>query len=363
MPAPITQYLDTWRGAVLGDREIVEGRVTDAHAAPSTELASALRAWDGFHYWEDTPSGRWLILVREPTRPRERWWLHALLLLVTMLTTSIAGAILAGRSGLPWTTPTLATLAAGVPFSVPLAIILLAHESGHYTLARRYRVDASPPYFLPLPPPVSLTGTLGAFIRLRSPVVDRRTLFDIAVAGPLAGLACALPALVVGLARSTVVPGAPSAPMAHQVVILGGTTLLLGDSILLRAIRLIVAPHGVLLLHPLAIAGWVGLLVTMLNLLPLTQLDGGHITYALYGPGQRWIARACWLGLVLLGVTARQHAWWLWAMIALVIGRGRLAHPPVLSSDRGLSPRRRWAGYATLALFALTFIPMPLVPA
>jgi membrane-associated protease RseP (regulator of RpoE activity) len=359
MLSSITRFLAPWRGAIIGDRELVEGRIADDHAAPSPELARALAAWDGHHYWEDTPDGRWLVVVRERSGRRERWWLHALLLLLTAVTTTIAGAALAGREVPTLALPPLRTLAAGLPFSVPLLAILLAHESGHFSVARRYRVDASPPYFLPLPPVVSLVGTLGAFIKLRSPLFDRRTLFDIAVAGPLAGLAIALPALVVGLAWSDVVPGAPSTVVANQLVVLDGGVLLLGDSLLLRLLRLAVAPDGVLLLHPLAIAGWVGILVTMLNLLPLAQLDGGHITYALFGRRQHWIARGFWLALLALGFWRAE--WWIWAVIALVVGRGRLAHPPVLSGERGLTPGRRRVGWLAVALFVLTFIPAPVI--
>lgn len=360
MLASITRFLTPWRGAIIGDREIVEGRVPDEHAGPSDELARALAGWPGHHYWERASDGRWLVLVRETVESRERWWLHALLLFVTAITTTIAGAVLAGAGDSAWALPSWKMLRAGVPFSFPLLAILVAHESGHYVLARRYRVNASPPYFLPLPPQVSLIGTLGAFIRLRSPVFDRRTLFDIAIAGPIAGLVVALPVLALGLAKSIVAVGAPSHPLAHQILLYDGDLLLLGDSLLLRLLRLAIAPHGVLLLHPLAMAGWVGILVTMLNLLPLAQLDGGHITYALFGRRQRWIAYAFWLALVALGFVRAE--WWVWALIALVIGRGRLAHPRVLSADRALSPGRRWLGYAGIALFVLTFMPAPIIP-
>jgi membrane-associated protease RseP (regulator of RpoE activity) len=356
--ASFTGFLSPWRGAIIGTREVLEGRVA-VESGPSSELARALSAWDGHHYLEDGPDGRWLVLVRETSGRRERWWLHALLLLLTAVTTTIAGAAFAGAELASWGVPSASGMMAGLRFSLPLLAILLAHESGHFAFARRYRVDASPPYFLPLPPQVSLIGTLGAFIRLRSPLLDRRTLFDIAVAGPIAGMLVALPALVAGLALSATVPGAPEGWAAHQLVPLDGGVILLGDSLLLHALRAMLGLHGVLLLHPLAIAGWVGLLVTMLNLLPLAQLDGGHITFALLGRAQRWVAWAAWAGLVALGFV--RHEWWVWAALALVVGRGRLAHPAVLWSERTLTRGRRTLGWLAVALLLVTIMPTPVV--
>lgn len=355
---PITQYFSYWRTYQLGSRDIMEARVQDAHATPSPELTRALAAWDGYTYWETTPEARWLVLVRETARHRERWWLHLLLLVVTLLSTSIGGAAIAGTLG-SWWHFSLSTLAAGLTFSLPLLGIFLAHESGHYVTARRYRVDASPPYFIPFPAEFNLVGTMGAFIRLRSHIFDRRTLFDIGVAGPLAGVILTLPVLAVGLALSTPIAIAPPAVAAHQVIMIGDTVLGVGDSLLLVLLRHALAPHGVLLLHPLAVAGWMGGFVTMLNLLPLAQLDGGHITYALFGERQRWIALAFWLALLPLG-----HlwiGWWVWAVLSLVIGRGQVGHPRVIAPERALPRGRRIVGYVTLAIFLLTFIPVPLI--
>ena len=356
----VTKYLTYWRSIGLGSREILEGLVAEEHAGPSPDLARELAAWHGHYYWESGDDGRWLILIQEATPPPERWWLHAALLALTILTTSMAGAAFTGNVGDLLTRPSLEAMKSGLTFSLPLLAILLAHESGHYVTARRYRVNASPPYFIPFPPQLNVLGTMGAFIRLRSAVFDRRTLFDIGAAGPLAGLLLAVPILAAGLALSVTVPGAPGAPLAHQFVVVGELYVLLGDSLLLGGLRALLAPDGVLHLHPLAVAGWVGVLVTMLNMLPLAQLDGGHITFALFGRAQIWIARACWVALVLMGWLL-WSGWWVWAALGLLLGRGRLRHPRVISPERGIGLQRRRVGYLAIVVFILCFMPVPIL--
>lgn len=353
----VTQYFTYWRHVALGNREILEGLVAREHAAPSPALARQLADWDGVYYWQHTPEGCWLVLVHEEARPRERWWLHAALLLITLVATSIGGAALAGVGG-AWSHPTLLQVRAGLPFSLPLLAILLAHESGHYVTARHYRVNASPPYFLPFPPSWNILGTMGAFIRIRSPIFDRRTLFDIGIAGPLAGILIAIPVLLVGLALSRVEPGGPIVSLAHQYLGYDGGYILIGDSLLLTACRALLGMHGPVHLHPVAVAGWVGLFVTSLNLLPLAQLDGGHIAFAQFARAQRWIARAFWLALIPLGYVW-WNGWWLWAVLGLLLGRGRLVHPPVIAPERPLDRRRRLLGWVGVALFVATFMPRP----
>jgi len=355
----VTQYFTYWRAIEIGGSRVVEGLVAREHAAPSRALARRIAEWDGFHYWQSSPEGRWLVLVQEHERARERWWLHALLFLLTLITASLGGAALAGITGV-WYHPTLAELRAGLPFSLPLLGILLAHESGHYVAARHYRVNASPPYFIPFPAQWNILGTMGAFIRLRSAVFDRRTLFDIGIAGPLAGILVAIPVLIVGLALSAAEPSGPVLPLAHQYLAAapGGGGIFIGDSLLLMACRELLGIDGAVRLHPVAMAGWVGLLVTMLNLLPLTQLDGGHIAYAMFGRAQPWIARVFWICLIPLGFFW-WPGWWLWAVLGLLLGRGRLAHPSVISPEHELDVRRRVLGWLAVALFFATFMPRP----
>ena len=351
----MTPFFVSWRRVVLDNRIILDGVVLEGHRAGSPDLDLALRRWPGVHYWPPSPDGRRLVLVREGVPQRERWWLHGLLLAAAVLTMSTAGAewLPLGRSR-----DALHGVLRGLSFSLPLAAVLVAHEAGHYFTARRYRVDASPPYFLPFPASLSIIGTLGAFIRLRSPIFDRRTLFDIGVAGPLAGVAVAVPALALGLSLSEIVPNATPLPLAHQFVVAGSQQLFVGDSLLLGLLRLWIRPEGVLHLHPLAVAGWVGLLVTMLNLLPLAQFDGGHVIFALLGRRQVWVARATWIVLIVLG-WVYWPGWWVSALLALAVGRGRLAHPRVIDAAAGLDRRRRLVGWLVIALLVLCFMPAP----
>ncbi len=350
---PVTTYFTRWRELPLGDREIIEGYVDPAHDAPSPVLARAIARWPGTHYWDNTPEGRTLVLVAEDHPPRERWSTHALLFAVTLVSMTIAGATFAGFPA-EWSLPTQAALRVGLTFSLPLAAILAAHESGHYLVARRYRVNASPPYFIPFPPQLGLLGTMGAFIRLRSPMYDRRTLFDIGVAGPFAGMVVAIPILLYGLAHSATI-ALPATPLAHQAIVVEDWHLLLGDSILLTLCKAIVGAHGTLALTPLAIAGWTGLFITCLNLLPLAQLDGGHVTYALFGAKQPWIARFFWLLLIPMGHL--WQGWWLWAVLALAIGRGQLGHPPLIAPERPLDAKRRVLAWIAIVLLVVTFAP------
>ncbi|MEP6691590.1 MAG: site-2 protease family protein [Gemmatimonadaceae bacterium] len=356
----VAQYFARSRRLTFPGRFLVEGLVLPEHRGPSPELSSAIMDWKGRHYWADSADGRVLVLVHELESTRERWWLHALLLAITFVTMSVAGAMLAGVAVDNRRWPTLAVIGAGLPFALSLISILLAHELGHYAAARWYLVNASPPFFIPFPPVANVLGTMGAFIHLRSPLFDRRTLFDIGVAGPLAGLAVAIPLLTVGLARSHIVPGAPPLALSHQLVHVDGDVIYLGDSLLLAGVRALVAPRGVLLLHPLAIAGWAGVLVTMLNMLPMAQLDGSHVTYALFGDAQKAIAVCFWLALAGGAVLTLDPGWGLWAVAALVIGRGSLAHPAIAIPERPLDVRRRAVARLTLLLGALCVIPMPL---
>lgn len=239
------------------------------------------------------------------------------------------------------------TLLQGGVFTIALLAILIAHEGGHYLLCRRHGIDASLPYFLPGP---TIFGTFGAFIRIRSPFPDRNALFDVGAAGPWAGFVVAVPVLAMGLARSTITSVEPD-PL---------TTLRLGESLLIQGLTwLIVGPlpdGSDVVFHPLALAGWAGILVTSLNLLPAGQLDGGHVLFAagfrsrLFSlapvPVLLWLAWFHWPG------------WALWATVLVVMAA--LGHPPTMDEARPLSPARRLAALLTVVLFALTFIPEPI---
>lgn len=365
----LTPFFQYWRSTQTRDREIVDAMVAPAHRGPSPELSAALAEWPGIHYWVAGDGEGRLMLVRLLGKPqRERWWLHAALFLATFLTVWMAGAMLAGvapagpairlrelagagRALVEW----MVRLRPGLEFAMGLMAMLLAHETGHYLTARHYGINASPPYFLPAPPLWNFVGTFGAFIRLRSPVVDRQQLLDVGAAGPWAGFVVATIMLVTGLLVSQPVPALHAS--APQLVMIGGTPLYLGDSMVMAAARALFADGNVVLLHPLALAGWLGMLVTMLNLLPLGQLDGGHVLYALLGRRQVWVARVAWLGLLALGPWF--WGWYVWAAFTLLLGRGSLAHPTVLDRYRRLPAKRRPLGWASAALFVLTFTPVP----
>ncbi len=366
-PAGLTPFLLAWRVTPLRDREVVDALVHPAHAAPSPALAQALATWPGDYYWAEEAGGRWLVLTRRTAVVAERWWLHVALFVLTLVTTTIAGAVLQGRAevndGWGLLRGRLAfagdpghALFSGLAFSIPLVAILLAHELGHYVTARRYLLDVSPPYFLPVPMWPSFIGTMGAFIRLRTWLSDRRQLFDVGVAGPIAGFAVALPVLLIGLHLSHPLP--PIAGMSGMVLQVGSELLPLGDSLVTLLARWAVHGNlGPVLVHPLAFAGVLGMFVTMINLMPMAQLDGGHILYAALPRWHQRVALGFWV--VVLGLGYWWTGWYVWAGLVLAVSRGRLDHPTVLEASRPLPRSRRRMAWAALALFLLTFAPVP----
>jgi membrane-associated protease RseP (regulator of RpoE activity) len=286
-------------------------------------------------------------------RRKERWWLHALLLVLTLATTSYAGAGFAInfrpallRMG---ATPAavLAHLVEGAfSFSLPLLGILVAHELGHYLVCRKYGIDASPPYFIPFP---SLVGTMGAFIRIREPIRDKRQLFDMAVAGPIAGFVVAVPLLAWGVSHSRV----NSSPA------LGDGTVIFQYPLLVQLFQKLFVGATYTSLdvieHPVFLAAWFGLFVTALNLLPLGQLDGGHTIYAVFGRLQRVIALPLLVVLAVLGL--KWPGWWVWVLFTLFTG---FRHPPVLNEDEPLDDRRKLVAAGVLLIFVLCFAPVPI---
>lgn len=237
-------------------------------------------------------------------------------------------------------------LLAGIPFAFTLLGILLAHELGHYFACRYYGISASYPYFIPAP---TLIGTLGAFIRIRSPIYNRNALFDVGLAGPVVGFLFAIPALAIAISYSKVF----LLSQAHPSVLFGNPLAL---RILLALLRPGVPPSE-LLLHPVGRAAWVGLFATSLNLLPGGQLDGGHILYATASKYHRWVTLGVALLLVPLGYVF-WAGWYLWAALLLAIG---FRHPPLLYQWEPLDRTRLlWTAVAVL-IFILTFMPMPVL--
>lgn len=274
------------------------------------------------------------------------------LLLATILTTLAAGAALAGdntffRSLLVADARgVLAAARLGAPFAITLLGILGVHEFGHYVAARLHGVTATLPYFIPMP--VGGLGTLGAFISVRSPMKNRTVLFDIGLAGPIAGFVIALPLLVLGIYLSEPVPAFTRALTLQE----------LGSSVLVDYIISLVAELGngeTLLLHPVFFAAWFGVLITAINLLPIGQLDGGHVAYGLLGRNAHQLARGSLLLLIVAGVVL-SPTWLLWAVFVLF---GGLHHPPPLNDITGLNRPRQIAGILTAALFFLIITPAP----
>ncbi|HVH10294.1 MAG TPA: site-2 protease family protein [Gemmatimonadales bacterium] len=366
----LSDFLVAWRTIALPDREVIDALVHPTHAAPSPALTAVLQEWPGTYYWSDEPEGRHVVLTRALRRRRERWGLHVALFLATFYTITFAGAVLANgipytgllvffTSGYPGYPGFLAAWRTGLPFSLPLLAILVCHELGHYVVARRYQLDVSPPYFIPVPMFPTLIGTLGAFIRLRTVLSDRRQLFDVGIAGPLAGFVVALPILALGLLVSGSDPAAAHAGVRGLTVYFTPDQATpLGDSLVTLFLRsLLVGGATAVRVHLIGFAGWLGMFVTMLNLLPISQLDGGHILYAALPRWQRRIALAFWVGIILLG--RLWSGWYLWGALVLLLSRGRLAHPAVLDAQRPLPASRRALAWAALVLFLITFAPVP----
>ncbi len=237
-------------------------------------------------------------------------------------------------------------IALGAVYATVLLAILLGHELGHFLTCRYYRLNATLPYFIPAP---TLVGTLGAFIKIKSPITRKHQLFDIGVAGPLTGFILSLPALIYGFSLSKVVP---------SVSLKEGITF--GESVLLRLIGLLMfkgIPEGHdIYLHPIAFAGWVGILVTSLNLFPVGQLDGGHVSYALWGSKSRNLARLFLTVFFIMGVFFWM-GWFIWGFIILFLG---LKHPRVLDEAIPLSSGRKIIGFIIILIFILSFIPDPI---
>jgi hypothetical protein len=361
----------TYRVVQVRDDEIVQGILLPGLDSRHPQVEQVLQEWGGRHFARPTPLGAELTLVRRcaPARP-ERWWLHTLLFVLTALTTTAAGARFLGYEPFPFVFVPLGPigfpapaqflpgeLLPGLVFSLPLLAILFGHEMGHFLAARRHGMDVSPPYFIPAPR-LNVIGTFGAFIRLRSPIINRAMLLDVGAAGPIASFVLSIPVLVLGLLWSTPATYGDGTPPTGFVVFFGAEPIYIGGSLLVHALAwLFAAPGDVLVLHPLAFAGWLGLFVTAVNLFPLSQLDGGHILYALL---REWQPR---LGLVFLGLLVALGnlwaGWWFWALLIIVLGRGSVRHPAVFDPEYPIRGVRRRVGWVCVAIFVATFVVIP----
>lgn len=313
--------------------------------------------------------------AQEPWRAERPSSLHVTLFLLTLFTTTMAGAQVSPAfralavEDLSYNAllrPSI--LVHGLPFSLSLLLILGIHEMGHYMASRAWRVRATFPYFIPFP--VFFIGTLGAVIRIRSRIPNRKALIDIGASGPIAGFIVAVTALSYGLAHAEVV---------SLTDFEGEGALVFGDSLLTWWLQeAIVGPlptgHDIIL-HPVGFAGWLGLFVTVLNLLPVGQFDGGHIVFSVLGRWHEFVSRATMILLIVFWgaapdyawidapdpfrawIDSRWHGWLVWAVLALVLGR---RHPPPVDSHTTLDGYRKAIGFVSLIIFIFCFIPRPI---
>ena len=304
------------------------------------------------------------VYVMRPPNPR--YWLHILLFVATIFTTLVVGAkmefdfrsnappFVHGDETLPlfplgWALHEPSRLLLGIPFSATLLLILLAHEMGHYLYCRYYGVHATLPFFIPAP---TLIGTLGAVIRIRSPIRSRCALFDIGIAGPIAGFVVALAVLIIAMPHSRVMPGV----MANSDVEMGYPLIfhLLWTVLPLADLHGGSSPLQDIYFHPTAIAAWVGMFATALNLLPGGQLDGGHIVFALNPRAHRIVSRLTILALIPMAFYF-WAGWLLWAILLRISG---MRHPMV-EEWPGVTPGRRWLAAFALLMMVVTLTPAP----
>jgi len=275
-------------------------------------------------------------------RLRQRPWLNLLLLAVTLITTTIGGALWADVD--IFHNPLL--IWKGLPYSIALILILGSHELGHYLTCRHYGVPATLPFFIPFLPPF---GTMGAVIRMGL-TTNRRTLVRVGAAGPIVGFLIAVPVTIVGLMLSEVVP---------QGSLVGGFQF--GSSLIFQLLAFLVkgpVPEtSTILIHPIALAGWLGFLVTALNLLPLSQLDGGHIAYGLFGKKRIYLMIAVYALMVATAFFFKAWSWLIWALITVIFG---FRHPPASDEITPLSAADIVIAVAALIILVLTVMPIPL---
>jgi hypothetical protein len=308
-----------------------------------------------------------------PSPPKPRYWLHALLLLLTCFTTLVMGARMQynfqhnrpalslsdepidGKSvpffPVSWVHSHPARLLGGLPFMATLMLFFLAHEMGHYLCCRRYGVYATLPFFIPMPTPI---GTMGAVILIRSRIRSRTALFDIGIAGPIAGFVVALAVLVISLGWSKPMQsglGLAEYELGYPLIFhlshrwLASMSLLHGPAAL---------PLDRVLLHPMAIAAWVGMLATSLNLLPGGQLDGGHIVFSIAPQAHKFVSRLT----ILILLPMAYFLWMGWFVWAILLWLSSFRHPQVAEWPR-VSGGRRWLAVFALLMLALTLTPAP----
>jgi len=297
-----------------------------------------------------------IYVIKKQKRKEKPIWINIFLLVAVIITTIITGSILYNGYFDIWSMSNpMEILSANnlfygaVLFALPLMSILIIHEMGHYFISRRHGIATSLPFFLPIPPvlPSFNIGTFGALISSRDPMPNKKALFDIGIAGPLAGFIVAIPVTVIGIATAEIVPIIPLDELPSGQAVFGSSFLI---EILAKGILDI--PKGFTIdMNPILFAGWVGLLITSINLLPAGQLDGGHIFRAVLGEKQKY---AGWIAIFIMIFTG----WWFFAFI-IIFAMGMM-HPPPLNDDTELDIRRKLLFFVALAMLLLCFIPFPI---
>src|SRR5215475_9420507 len=293
-------------------------------------------------------------ILFEESRPQKFPWVNVALFGLTCLTTLLMGTALMAMYTNSFNDPGVflsevlrspSVLLTGLPFSFSIMAILFGHEMGHYLTCRYYGIDATLPYFIPAP---TLVGTMGAFIKIKSPIQHRAALLEVGIAGPIVGFVLAIPTLIVALVKSSYVAADPAS-----------YGLRLGEPLIFKVLEVILGktpPPGMEInMHPIGIAAWFGFFATALNLLPVGQLDGGHVSYALFRGNHKRISQALLFTLIPLGLFYWQ-GWLLWTTVLLIIG---FRHPMTLDDSIPLRTRHAWLGWIGLAMFVLSFTPMP----
>jgi membrane-associated protease RseP (regulator of RpoE activity) len=337
-------------------RAIYEGQLVIDSEAAYAKLDALLVTLNAFALFREVDGKHLVIVIDGRIKPDRRgWWLNAVLFAATLFSVLLLGLNMAlneiaaaegAAAARALSERSLLELWRGAPYAISILLILGAHELGHYFAARRHKISVTLPYFIPAPF-ISPIGTFGAFIQLREPMRNRKVLLDVGAAGPLSGLIFAIPILFIGLATSTVGVITPG-------------RMLEGNSLLYALAKTITfgrfLPDGVMdvYVNQLAWAGWTGLLVTALNLIPIGQLDGGHILYALIGERARLLYFPV-LGLMVLLVLVTD-AWFFWLILLLLFGR---VYATPLDMITKLDSRRRAIALLGLVVFAVTFVPVP----
>jgi len=293
-----------------------------------------------------------IYIIKKTQRKEKPIWINILLLILTLITTIITGSILVQGNYDVWNMPNAmdvfkpeSLLKGALFFALPLMSILIVHEMGHYYISKKHGIKTSLPFFMPLPPIMSINiGTLGALISSRDPMPNKKALFDVGIAGPLAGFLVAIPITAIGIATAKVVPIPKEVPVGE---------ITFGSSLLINGLTSMIhnLPGGYTIeMNPLLFAGWVGLLITSINLLPAGQLDGGHIFRAVFGEKQKYIG---WVAIIIMVFTG-----WLFFAIIIIFLMGMM-HPPPLNDDTELDVKRKLLFILVIVILVLCYIPEP----